>query len=70
MNAERIKSATRKEVETRKRKEAEARQSKYDGLTTDQKVKVIESRPGDSTKELDRLGSLPQKKACNRRRKV
>ena len=43
-----------KDKET-KRKEANERQKEYDGLTKEQKLKLIKSRRGNSEKELKRV---------------
>jgi len=39
-----------------RREDAEVRQAEYDKLTNEQKVERAKSRPGDSKRELIRLG--------------
>ena len=41
-----------------KRKEAEERQAKYDSLSITDKIKQIAKRPGNSSKELNKLKAL------------
>jgi hypothetical protein len=40
-----------------KRQQAEARQAKYDALSTAEKITLALSRPGSSSRELRRLGA-------------
>lgn len=50
-----------------RRVEAEARQVKYDALTTPEKITLVMSRPGKSTRELTRLfGQAKSKKMAKR----
>lgn len=49
------KSGAARRHKEKKRMEAEARQNKYDSLSPAEKMNLINSRPGDSRREKDRL---------------
>lgn len=44
-----------KHTRTTRREAAEERQKKYDALTTAEKIKLVQSRRGNSARELGRL---------------